>query len=131
MSVDEGPRKTLIGVQAVFCGAYLLVLLLLGVAVLQSGGLTFSPFANSSDVRDPREVLGLGIVDDIVLMPLTLLVVFGKASAAIAALAGMGMLIFSPGHRTRWLYIGTALTLACAAVQFTPFGARLITWMLD
>ncbi len=123
--------RVLIGVQAVFWGGYLIALLLLGVAMLKNGGLTFWPFVNSSLMVDPKDVLGLGVAGYILHTPLVLLVVFGAPGASIAALAGMGLLAFSPAHRTRRLNISTALTLACAGAQLTPFGSRMVSWMLD
>lgn len=124
-------RKVLIGVQAAFWGCYFIgVGLLLTVAAVKNGGLTFWPFAEG-DMRDPKDVLGLGIPGYILHIPLATVTLLGAVPAAVAGLIGIGMLIADKAHRTLPLIISSVLAIAFAAAQLTPFGRLVQAWMLD
>jgi hypothetical protein len=125
--------RALIAIQAIFWGVYTWTLLLLLIAVVKFGGLGFYPFARA-DMRDPKDVLGLGMVAGGILhMPVYFVVMYGLPVAASSAAAGVILLIAQGygGLMSKKLLVSTILTVAAVAVQLTPFGILVRQWVLD
>lgn len=120
--------------QVAIWGGYLLLLAKLMIAGIAHGGFGFWPFGSDPMMRDPKEVLGGSIVEQILHLPLLLIVVFGAVPAALLLIASLpyGALLWAARDPRRWwLSVCALLTAVFLAVQLTPFHSLLVAWMLD
>ena len=126
-------ERFLIWSQAFLWGGYLLVLgkqLIVGMLY----GFDFWPFGGDGMMRDPKDVLGLGVAEAILHLPMLLIVVFGLIPAALLLIAGLpyaALLWTARDPRRWWLSVSTLLTGVFLAMQLTPFHSLLVSWMLD
>lgn len=100
------------------------------LAANHSGGWNFWPFG-AGDMVDPKSLVpGAGLVVHAYLLLIT---IFGGFLAAAAGVAGIAVLLNLRrlGERSLPLTISTALVLLMCAVQASPIGLDIATWVLD
>lgn len=113
--------------------AYLLAVALAIVAANRYGSFEFSPFGNG-EVVDPQQVLSTGMGDYYFVGILMVVNVISPIACIGLALTGAAMLVkarTTGAAISRLLAVGTVATAFLAAVQLTPWGALLRTWLLD
>ena len=125
--------RALTVLQTLLWGMYLWALVLLLLAAADYGSLDFWPFG-SGDMRDPKNVLPLGDgAGQILHLPVFFTVLFGLFPGVLLLLASITLLVAQAksGRMHRMLLVSTVMMGAVVAVQITPFGALMRTWMLD
>jgi hypothetical protein len=134
-----GLARLLIRLQVIAVALVFGVAVLLAVAAIPYGGLNFYPFdPDGPGLIDPKTVLpDLFVLDEMISIPVVLYGMVGAfVSAGLAVLGGVALAVGSVrdslGRAGRRVLAACSLVLAAhPIVMMTPFGADLLTWLLD